>query len=111
MKITDEDRRRLAERRRDVEQDEANAASEQLYATCAEQVKRALADDAGRFRLCPHKACRRSRRCVGPQLLCHTLHRRPLMTFGREQNVVDDVYWDVLEQELAAEAESGEDAS
>lgn len=35
------------------------------------------------------------------------------MTFAHEQNVIDDVYWDVLEQELAADAETetGEGAS
>lgn len=109
MQISKVDRRQLAERRRDAEQSEANAASEALYASCVEEVKRGLANDAGRFRDCPYKACRRSRRCVGPELLCHTLYRRPLMAFAHEQVVIDDLYWEVIEQEL--EAESGEGAS
>ena len=110
MQNTKADRRYLAERRRDAEQAAADAASDALYAACVDEVKRTLANDVGRFRNCPNKACRRSRRCVGPQLLCHTLYRRPLMTFAHEQSVIDDLYLEVIEQELA-ESQAGEGAS
>ena len=111
MDISREDRRQLAERRRNAEQAEADAASDALYAQCVEEVKRELANDAGRFRICPYKACRRSRRCAGPQLLCHALYRRPLMSFALEQIVIDDLYWEVIEQELEAEAEAEAEAA
>lgn len=79
---------------------------ERAYAYCEIVVLRAEMDFVRAHRACPDGACRRMRRCLGPDYSCRPVHAGRLLGWLEQGYAVDCAYAE-LEQARRSRAECG----
>jgi hypothetical protein len=90
-------------READAREEEDVAQSDLDYTLCVARVHRAMADKVALHLRCPLKVCIRARRCAGEEQPCLSLLSKPVISPAREQQIIDDLYYDVQAWRLAAE--------
>ncbi|MBS0528557.1 MAG: hypothetical protein JSS22_04095 [Proteobacteria bacterium] len=90
-------------READAREEADEAQSDADYAACVARVHRALSDHAALHRRCPMKVCIRARRCAGEKQSCLSLLAKPVVSRTREQQMIDDLYYNVQAERLSEE--------
>ena len=90
----------------DAREEDCEAQSDADHALCVARVHRALSDHVALHWRCPLKVCIRARRCAGETLPCLSLLSEPVVSLAREQQMIDDLYYDMQAKRLAEEEEA-----